>query len=492
MNGIIGLSSLALDTDDLQAPVRETLNMVHNLAISLLTIIDDILDISKIEANHMIIEKTPFSLGATVFSVLKALSVETNEKALGLVYTVDGEVPDYLIGDAYRLRQVMLNLVGNAIKFTDHGEIKVTIKRAQDDKCNFDETAFQFSVSDPGIGIDESKLGLIFDKFQQADGSMTRRFGGTGLGLAISKRLVSLMGGDIWVTSNVGEGSTFSFTCRVKLAQPPLSFADQVVSHRGRRVLFVDHGLARTFPIAAVLMELGLDPVIVTEEQLECGQFKSDWGGTFDAILIENLEIAARVRSCTNLQPIPLVITAHTVSLALRAGELGIASYITVPCRPIDLWHGILPALGNRPTRTPSGYTRSLAILLAEDNDVNQKVAVRILEKFNHNVTVVENGLQAVQEVQKHRYDVILMDVQMPVMGGFEATGNIRQYEKMNALARTPIIALTAHAMLGDRDKCIQAGMDDYLSKPLDSGRMMQTIQKCSAMNPAPLSVIEG
>lgn len=492
MNGIIGLSSLALDTDDLQAPVRDTLNMVHNLAISLLTIIDDILDISKIEANHMIIEKTPFSLGATVFSVLKALSVETNEKALGLVYTVDGEVPDYLIGDAYRLRQVMLNLVGNAIKFTDHGEIRVTVKHAQDDKCASDETAFQFSVSDPGIGIDESKIGLIFDKFQQADGSMTRRFGGTGLGLAISKRLVSLMGGDIWVTSNVGEGSTFSFTCRVKLAQPPPSFADQLAPHRGRRVLFFDHGLARSFPIASVLSELGLEPVIVREEDLEGGQFKSDWGCTFDAILIENLEIAARLRACPDLQPIPLVITSYTVSLALRAaGELGIASYITVPCRPIDLWNGILPALGNRTTRTPSGYTRSLAILLAEDNDVNQKVAVRILEKFNHNVTVVENGLQAVKEAKRHRYDVILMDVQMPVMGGFEATGNIRQYEKINGLPRTPIVALTAHAMLGDRDKCIEAGMDDYLSKPLDSNRMMQTILKCSAMNLASLPAIE-
>ncbi|CAG7947431.1 unnamed protein product [Penicillium nalgiovense] len=475
MNGIIGLSSLALDTDDLQAPVRDTLNMVHNLAISLLTIIDDILDISKIEANHMIIEKTPFSLGATVFSVLKALSVETNEKALGLVYTVDGEVPDYLIGDAYRLRQVMLNLVGNAIKFTDHGEIRVTVKHAHDDKCASDETAFQFSVSDPGIGIDESKLGLIFDKFQQADGSMTRRFGGTGLGLAISKRLVSLMGGDIW------------------LAQPPPSFADQLAPHRGRRVLFFDHGLARSFPIASVLIQLGLEPVIVREEQLEGSQFKSDWGCTFDVILIENLEIAAKLRACPDLQPIPLVITAYTVSLALKAaGELGITSYITVPCRPIDLWNGILPALGNRTTRTPSGYTRSLAILLAEDNDVNQKVAVRILEKFNHNVTVVENGLQAVKEVKRHRYDVVLMDVQMPVMGGFEATGNIRQYEKMNGLPRTPIVALTAHAMLGDRDKCIEAGMDDYLSKPLDSNRMMQTILKCSAMNLASLPAIEG
>jgi osomolarity two-component system sensor histidine kinase NIK1 len=163
-----------------------------------------------------------------------------------------------------------------------------------------------------------------------------------------------------------------------------------------------------------------------------------------------------------------------------------------VPCRPIDLWNGILPALGNRATSTPSGYTRSLAILLAEDNDVNQKVAVRILEKFNHNVTVVENGFQAVKEFKQHRYDVILMDVQMPVMGGFEATANIRQYEKINGIPHTPIVALTAHAMIGDRDKCIQAGMDDYMSKPLDSARMMQTIMKCSAMNITSLPAIEG
>jgi osomolarity two-component system sensor histidine kinase NIK1 len=225
MNGIIGLSSLALDTDDLQAPVRETLDMVHNLAISLLTIIDDILDISKIEANHMNIEKMPFSLGSTVFGVLKALTVETNEKALSLACIVDGNVPDYLLGDAYRLRQVMLNLVGNAIKFTDHGEIKVCVRRVENHQLQSDEAMFEFSVADPGIGIEESKLGLIFDKFQQADGSMTRRFGGTGLGLAISKRLVSLMGGDIWVTSTLGQGSKFSFTCRVKVAEQPAGFA---------------------------------------------------------------------------------------------------------------------------------------------------------------------------------------------------------------------------------------------------------------------------
>ncbi|CAI7664377.1 CheY-like superfamily [Penicillium manginii] len=487
MNGIIGLSSLALDTDDLQAPVRETLDMVHNLAISLLTIIDDILDISKIEANHMNIEKMPFSLGSTVFGVLKALTVETNEKALSLACIVDGNVPDYLLGDAYRLRQVMLNLVGNAIKFTDHGEIKVCVRRVENHQLQSDEAMFEFSVADPGIGIEESKLGLIFDKFQQADGSMTRRFGGTGLGLAISKRLVSLMGGDIWVTSTLGQGSKFSFTCRVKVAEQPAGFAEQLLPYKNRRVLCVDDGQLPDFPAAQMLSELGLQPVIIPDSQLP-GQPGADWNCAIDAIIVSTVNTAMKIRICSNLSSIPLTIMAPAISILLKsAGELGIASYITTPCRPIDLWNGILPALGNRASRISSGFTRSLAILLAEDNDVNQKVAVRILQKDNHNVTVVENGLQAVKEVKRHRYDVILMDIQMPVMGGFEATNKIRQYEKVNSLSRTPIIALTAHAMMGDRDKCLSAGMDDYLSKPLNGNIMMQTILKCAAMNIASL-----
>lgn len=490
MNGIIGMTELALDTDELQPPVRETLNMVHNLAISLMTIIDDILDISKIEANHMIIEQAPFSVASTVFSALKALAVETNEKALGLVYTVDGKVPDYVIGDAYRLRQVMLNLVGNAIKFTDYGEIQVSIRHMHDVVCKPNEAAFEVSVSDPGIGIEESKLGLIFDKFQQADGSMTRRFGGTGLGLAISKRLVNLMGGDIWVTSQVGHGSTFTFTCRTRQAKPPIGFAEQLLPYRNRHVLLIGIGQGFGRQIAQMLQELGLDPVVVTNlVELTQRQMQDELGRMFDAILVENIETAARLRDYPAFRSTPLVLIAPVVSLALKiASDLGITSYVTTPCRPIDLWNGISPALGNRSTRTPAGYTRSLAILLAEDNDVNQKVAVRILERCNQNVTVVENGLQAVKEVKLHRFDVILMDVQMPVMGGFEATEQIRQFEKMNGLPRTPVVALTAHAMTGDRERCIQSGMDDYLSKPLDQNRMMQTILKCSAMNNAFLS----
>lgn len=484
MNGIIGLSSLALDTDDLPPPVRESLIMVQSLANSLLIIIDDILDLSKIEANQVIIEKRPFSLGSTVLSVLKALEVKTGEKALSLVYTVDSTVPDYLVGDAYRLRQIMLNLVGNAVKFTDRGEIHVSIKLVEDSKYPHDETVFEFSVLDPGIGINESKLGLIFDKFQQADGSTSRCFGGTGLGLPISKHLVSLMGGDIWVASRMGGGSKFSFTSRVKLAEAPMGFAEQLLPYRGCRILLIDDGHMAGFPAAQLLLDFSLEPVVITDKQFTSGQCQAKWVCSFDAILVPTIDIAAKLRAYTNSWPIPLVMIGPVISLSLKsARELAITSYITTPCRSVDLWNGILPALGDRTNHTPSKCPRFLEILMAEDNDVNQKVAVRILEKYNHKVTVVENGLQAVTEIEQRQYDVILMDVQMPIMDGFQATGKIRQYEKVNSLPRTPIVALTAHAMLGDRDKCIQAGMDDYLSKPLNSKMMMQTILKCSTVS---------
>ncbi|OJJ50589.1 hypothetical protein ASPZODRAFT_126482 [Penicilliopsis zonata CBS 506.65] len=493
MNGIIGMTQLALDTEDLQPSVRETLNLVHNLANSLLTIIDDILDISKIEANHMIIENVPFSIGATVFSVLKALAVESNEKVLSLVYEVNGTVPDYVIGDSYRLRQVILNLVGNAIKFTENGEIRVSVKRVDSNKSSPGECAFEFAVSDTGIGIDHDKLNLIFDKFQQADGSMTRRFGGTGLGLAISKRLVNLMGGDIRVTSTPGYGSQFYFTVLTKLAEPSLGVMEQVAPYRNRRILLIDKVHNQDQPMGQMLIDLGLEPHLVSSEgQLLSHQFQDQWGYIFDAILVDSLETAMTLRGINGFRSIPLVLVSPAVTVTLKdALHLGITSYVTTPCRSVDLWNGLLPALGIRPTRVTTGLSRSLAVLLAEDNEVNQKVAVRILKKCNHNVTVVDNGLRALKEIKKNRYDVILMDVQMPVMGGFEATAKIRQHELSSGLPRTPIVALTAHAMIGDRERCIQAGMDDYLSKPLNQNQMMQMITKCASINEFGLQSVE-
>lgn len=490
MNGIIGMSQLTLDTD-LTMHQREMLNIVHNLANSLLTIIDDILDISKIEANRMVMEAINFSMRGTVFSALKTLAVKANDKLISLAYQVDSSVPDYVIGDPFRLRQIILNLVGNAIKFTEHGEVKLTIRRALEVGTGDDEYAFEFSVSDTGIGIQADKLGLIFDTFQQADGSTTRKFGGTGLGLSISRKLVNLMRGDLWVTSQYGHGSNFFFTCVVKLATQDLSgLGAQLNAYKNHRVLFIDKGrTGYAKEIAQMLVQLDLEPMVVsTEHQVPRPRIpavspKKGGGLSYDVILVDCMETAVKLRNVDELRYIPIVLLAPVVSVNMKSAlDLGIASYMTTPCLPIDLGNGMIPALEGRQTLSISDHSKSFNILLAEDNDVNQRLAVKILEKYNHGVTVANNGLEALEAIKKRRYDVILMDVQMPVMGGFEATAKIREYEREEGLVRSPIIALTAHAMLGDREKCIQAQMDEYLTKPLKQNQMMQTILKCATL----------
>ncbi|KAJ5601438.1 hypothetical protein N7510_010972 [Penicillium lagena] len=491
MNGIIGMTQLTLDTDDLKPYTREMLNVVHNLANSLLTIIDDILDISKIEANRMVIESIPFTVRGTVFNALKTLAVKANEKFLSLTYQVDNTVPDYVIGDPFRLRQIILNLVGNAIKFTEHGEVKLTIRKSDREQCTVNEYAFEFSVSDTGIGIEEDKLDLIFDTFQQADGSTTRRFGGTGLGLSISKRLVNLMGGDVWVTSEYGHGSTFHFTCVVKLADQSLNvIANQLLPYRNHRVLFIDKGQngAQAANVMKMLKKIELEPLVVrNEEHVPPPEIQDpsgkESGHAYDVIIVDSVDTARILRTFDEFKYIPIVLVCPLVCVSLKSAlDLGISSYMTTPCQPIDLGNGMLPALEGRSTPITTDNSRSFDILLAEDNDVNQQLAMKILQKHNHNVYVVGNGLEAVEAVKQRRYDVILMDVQMPVMGGFEATGKIREYERESGFQRTPIIALTAHAMLGDREKCIQAQMDEYLSKPLKQNQMMQTILKCATL----------
>lgn len=489
MNGIIGMSQLTLDTD-LTSYQREMMNIVHNLANSLLTIIDDILDISKIEANRMVMEAIKFSMRSTVFSALKTLAVKANDRYLNLAYQVDSSVPDYVVGDPFRLRQIILNLVGNAIKFTEHGEVKLTIRGASQMTTGPDEYAFEFSVSDTGIGIQSDKLGLIFDTFQQADGSTTRKFGGTGLGLSISRKLVSLMGGDLWVTSRYGQGSNFFFTCVVKLATQDLSaLGTQLHAYKKHRVLFIDQsrtGYAKE--IREMLKQLELEPTVVSTEHEAprpklSNPSRSAKTLAYDVILVDCMETASRIRNIDELRYIPIVLLAPVVSVNMKSAlDLGIASYMTTPCLPIDLANGMIPALEGRQTPSISDHSKSFEILLAEDNEVNQKLAKKILEKYNHGVTVANNGLEAFEAIKKKRYDVILMDVQMPIMGGFEATAKIREYEREEGLPRSPIIALTAHAMLGDREKCIQAQMDEYLTKPLKQNQMMQTILKCATL----------
>ena len=421
MNGIIGMTQLTLDTDLTQYQ-REMLNIVNNLANSLLTIIDDILDLSKIEARRMVIEEIPYTLRGTVFNALKTLAVKANEKFLDLTYKVDSSVPDHVIGDSFRLRQIILNLVGNAIKFTEHGEVSLTIKeRANQEQVGAGEYSIEFVVEDTGIGIAKDKLNLIFDTFQQADGSMTRKFGGTGLGLSISKRLVNLMGGDLWVLSEAGKGSQFHFTCRVKLAADDIEgILKQLKPYRGHQVLFVDKEQSSSgSDIKRMLDQIGLQPVVVDSEKSSALTRLRAGGGAlpYDAILVDTIDTARRLRAVDDFKYLPIVLLAPVVHVSLKSClDLGITSYMTTPCKLIDLGNGMMPALENRATPSLADNTKSLEILLAEDNTVNQRLAVKILEKYHHVVSVVGNGWEAVEAVKEKKFDVILMDVQMPIM----------------------------------------------------------------------------
>ena len=483
MNGIIGMTQLTLDTE-LEGNQRDMLNIVFSLANSLLTIIDDILDISKIEANRMILEEEPFSLRSLVFNSLKSLAVKANEKDISLIYDVDSSVPDYILGDSFRLRQIILNLAGNAIKFTEQGEVRVTISTERRTKLKSGEVVVKFAVSDTGIGIHSNKLDLIFDTFQQADGSTTRKFGGTGLGLSISRRLVTLMRGKMWVESEFGLGSTFFFTCVVNIGNPDVAkIMPQLQQYRKHNVLFIDNGYTGCAnKIAENIRELDLVPVVV-ENGSKMPPAEIMAADVYDCVIVDHSDVAQKLRSTERFKYIPIVLVAPKISVNFKAAlENGIASYMTTPCQPIDLGNALVPALEGRAAPTSADHSRTFEILLAEDNAVNQKLAVKILTKHNHNVTVANNGLEALNEIKQRRFDVVLMDVQMPVMHGFEATAKIREWERENGLVRTPIIALTAHAMLGDREKCIQAQMDEYLSKPLKPNQLIQTILKCATL----------
>ncbi|PWI64257.1 hypothetical protein PCL_11331 [Purpureocillium lilacinum] len=469
MNDIIGMTQLALDTDLTQYQ-REMLNIVKSLANSLLTIIDDILDLSKIEARRMVLEEIPYTLRGTVFNALKTLAVKANEKYLDLTFKVDTSIPDYVVGDSFRLRQIIMNLVGNAIKFTEHGQVSLTIREdAGLSRIESGEYGLEFVVEDTGIGIAEDKLDHIFGTFQQADGSMTRKFCGTGLGLSISKRLVNLMGGDISVSSEAGKGSRFCFNCKVRRASGATeSIQKQLQPYHGHRVLLIDRALPHpATETEGMLKELGLRPVTlslrnssVVSPVKACNAVPDDC----DAILVDSIDTARSFRALDEFKDLPVVLLAPVVHVNLKTClELGITSYMTTPCQLVDLGTSMIPALENRVTPTIAENTRRLEILLAEDNTINQRLAVKILQKYRHTVTVAGNGLEAVEAVKEKDFDVILMVIQMPIMGGFEATTMIRDYEKSRGARKTPIIALTAHAMIGDREKCMQGQMDVFV-----------------------------
>ena len=495
MNGVIGMTELVLDTE-LTTEQREYMGMVKASADSLLAVINQILDFSKIEAGRLDFEAIPFNLRDSLSDTIKTLSLRAHQKGLELVSYVPPEVPDAVVGDPSRLRQVVVNLVGNAIKFTEQGEVMLRVERESETENNVN---LHFAVTDTGLGIPADKQQAIFEAFTQVDGSMTRKYGGTGLGLTISARLVERMGGRIWVESNPGKGSTFHFTATLGLQKEPVAkpLPKETVDLRDLPVLVVDDNVTNRRILEAMLKHWQMKPTTADGGVPALALLKQarDAGEPFPLILIDaqmpemdGFALVDRIKQDPGLAgaTIMMLTSAGQRGDAARCRELGITAYLIKPIRQSELLEAIQMALGNvsRSQAQPVLVTRHslretrrrLQILVVEDNAVNQALAIRLLEKRGHTVTVADDGREALAALDKQPFDLVLMDVQMPEMDGFEATAAIREKEKATG-AHIPIIAMTAHAMKGDEERCLAAGMDAYISKPIQPTQLFQTIE---------------
>jgi signal transduction histidine kinase/CheY-like chemotaxis protein len=493
MNGVMGMTELVLDTD-LTAEQRDYLNTVKGSSETLLTVINDILDFSKIEAGHLELDPIRFDLRECVEETTKALALRAHEKGLELICHVHADAPEFVVGDSVRLRQVLINLVGNAIKFTKVGEVVVNVEPTSADTGI---ARLHFSVRDTGIGIPAGKQHMIFEAFSQADGSTTRKFGGTGLGLTISARLVEAMGGKIWVESEPGAGSCFHFTVRFVAVQEhatQLAPAEPLLA--GMPVLIVDDNATNRQVLSEMLWSLHLHPALASSayEALTQMRLAAERGHPFPLVLtdchmpgMDGFELVEQINNSVGLAgAVVLMLTSgeHGGDLA-RCRELGISVYLTKPVRRAELYSSIRRALGASTGPQEEPAMRSLRqpptggrrILLVEDNRVNQRVALRILENAGHRVLVAGNGKQALDAHAQERFDAVLMDLQMPEMDGWQATAVIRERDRAAGI-HTPIVALTAHAMSGDRERCLEAGMDEYLSKPIASAALLEVVER--------------
>jgi signal transduction histidine kinase/DNA-binding response OmpR family regulator len=502
MNGVMGMNALLLDTDltDEQLDYAVT---VQKSAETLLGIINDILDLSKIEAGKLHLERIDFSLREHVGDLMKTLAVCAHEKDLELTYEIQPDAPDGLVGDPGRLRQILVNLIGNAIKFTERGEVALLVEK----DSQMDEAVWlHFMVSDTGIGISPEKQQSIFEAFTQADGSTTRKYGGTGLGLAISKQLVEMMEGRIWVESEIGKGSTFHFTVRLDAPQEASNRYRAVaesISVQGLSVLVVDDNATNRRILMGLLSHWGMKPTTVESglAALRALQDAQAAGEPFRLILLDcmmpemdGFMVVERIKQTPGITgaTVMMLTSVDQRRDAERCRELGIAAYLVKPVRPAELLDAIMEVMRNASVKDKSDEPRTrmspatprlhrkgrrLRILLAEDNAVNQKLASRLLEREGHTVVIANNGVEAVAAFGRERVDLILMDVQMPEMGGLKATADIRKREQERG-GRIPIIAMTAHAMTGDRERCLAAGMDGYVSKPVQAEVLFQAIEE--------------
>jgi signal transduction histidine kinase/DNA-binding response OmpR family regulator len=495
MNGIIGMTELTLNTE-ITDEQREFLGMVRSSADSLLTLVNAILDFSKIEAGKVELDLAEFDLLTVTTETVRTVAMKAHEKGLELTVEIDSDTPLQLCGDSGRLRQVMLNLLNNAIKFTSHGEVALTVKG---ETIASEDVLLHFTIRDTGIGIAKEKQATIFEAFNQADNSTTRVYGGTGLGLTISSRLVEMMAGSIWVESELGMGSTFHFTASLALNKTPQPKQEQLNKSalRGLRVLVVDdnatnrrilYEILRHWEMIATCCEDGPGALAAMEAAARKNQ-------PFRLVLMDGhmpgmdgFAVIDQIRRNSKLQGITIMMltSAQQFNDAKRCRELGVSQYLIKPVVQSELMKSVLSVLSETEPvpagvslggvntdgrRGPSEHKRMTRgaghhILLAEDNVVNQRLAIRLLENSGHTCMLAENGREAVEAFERERFDLILMDVQMPEMGGFEAVRRIRLLEQRSGM-HTPIVALTAHALKGDRERCLAAGMDDYLVKPI-------------------------
>jgi signal transduction histidine kinase/CheY-like chemotaxis protein len=519
MNGVIGMSELLLDTE-LTREQREMLMMAKISADSLLALLNDILDFSKIEAGKLDLETIDFSLRDSMENVLRVLSVQAHQKKLELSCHVLPDTPDRLRGDPTRLRQILMNLVGNAVKFTAKGEVAVRVECDEDGE---DTVLLGFAVRDTGIGIPADQQARIFQAFTQADGSTTRTYGGSGLGLAICSKLAELMGGTIRVESKPGVGSTFSFQVRLALqkgAVAAVAKASQDISTlHGLSVLIVDDNATNRTILKELTLKWEMKPTLCEngEEALTLLEYAHAQGTPFPLVLLDSqmpvmsgFEVAEALKEKPHLgyAMVIMLTSAGLRGEGARCRALGIRAYLPKPARRADLLEAMKLILST-PTTALGGTTAAangagisgepaaglglvtvhtlrerrtrLHVLVAEDNAVNQTLARRLLEKRGHTVVVAENGRAALDAMEREAFDLILMDVQMPVLGGLEAAACIRERERLVGGARIPIVALTANAMAGDRERCIESGMDEYLTKPLQARDLFATMERVMA-----------
>ena len=488
MNGIIGMTGLALQTT-LDAEQRDYLLTVKDSADTLLSLINDILDFSKIEAGKLTLDPILFEPRDALDRVLGLIAVRAHEKGLELISRVKSDVPNALLGDPVRFRQIIINLVGNAIKFTERGEIAVLVEIESQTP---EVVVLHVAVSDTGMGIPLDKQQMIFEAFTQADSSTTRKFGGTGLGLSISLKLAKLMGGRIWVESEEGRGSTFHFTASFATPKNPPAPEPAVDpgALQGLTVLVVDDNSTNRRALAEVLSTWGILPTLAADGfgAMTLLQQAANAGRPFDVVLldlmmpiVDGLTVAEQIQADAALRHTRVFVlstTSGAVDLA-QCRKLGVAGHLIKPVKQSELLNALMGLDARAVTSVTPGAGRAgrpLRILLAEDTVVNQKLAMRILELRGHSVALAINGQEAVAAWERESFDIILMDVQMPKLNGLQATAIIREREQGKGL-HIPIIAMTAHAMEGDRQRVLDAQMDEYLSKPIDAQRLVEIVE---------------